>query len=134
MPHVDKPKNGSFCWIELATSDQEAAKQFYTALFGWSYRDSPMGPDEVYTMFQLADGNVGATYTLGKDLRAAGVPPHWMLYVAVEDADRSAQRAKDAGGQLMCEPFDVMSYGRMAVIKDPTGAVISIWQPGPPGD
>lgn len=120
---------GTFCWIELATSDNEAAKKFYTELFGWSFKDNPMGPDMVYTMLQKDGKDVGGLYKLMPDMVEMGIPPHWLNYISVASADESATKAKDAGGTLMKEPFDVMTYGRMAVVQDPTGAVFALWQP-----
>ena len=128
MPNVDTHSNGSFSWIELGTSDQNAAKDFYTALFGWTFEDSPMGPDDFYTMFQLEGRNCGAAYTLRPQETSMDVPPHWNLYVSVASADETAKKAEEAGGKLLAPPFDVYSFGRMAVIQDPTGAVIEIWE------
>ncbi len=126
MPLVQKHAEGSFCWIELGTTDQNAAKRFYNGLFGWTAKDFPMGPGEVYTMFQLEGRDAAASYTLRPDIK--GVPPHWNLYVAVENADTVTARAIVAGAKLLAAPFDVYDFGRMAVIQDPTGAVLSIWQ------
>ncbi len=129
MSHVDSHPPGSFCWIELGTTDQNAAKAFYTSLFGWSFMDFPMGPGEIYTMFQLENRNAAAGYTLNPQMRAEGVPPHWMLYIATASADATAAKVAQAGGQVGAGPFDVMDFGRMAVCKDTTGAHFSIWQP-----
>src|SRR5437899_5152175 len=129
MPDIYTPPTGSFCWIELGTANQNAAKKFYGSLLGWTANDSPMGPGEVYTMFALDGRTVGACYTLRPDMRAEGVPPHWMLYVSVANADETAAKIRSAGGTLMCQPFDVMEFGRMAVFQDPTGAHLAIWQP-----
>jgi uncharacterized protein len=123
-----KLKPGSFCWMELGTTDQTAAKEFYSKLFGWTISDSPMGPGEVYTIFKLDGKDVAAGYTLRPDQRQMGVPPHWMLYIACDDADASAKRAGELGGTVLAGPFDVMDVGRMAVVKDPTGAVFCLWQ------
>lgn len=128
MPTIDQHKPGSFCWIELSTTDQNAAKKFYSSLFGWTIKDESMGPDGVYTMFRFGGKDVGAAATLRPDQLTAGVPPNWMLYIAVENADASADRAAKAGGTVVMPPFDVMDAGRMAVIQDPTGAAFSIWQ------
>ena len=81
MANIDKHPAGSFCWVELATTDQNAAKTFYTSLFGWAVEDSPMGPDDFYSMFKLSGRNTGAAYTMRKEQRAQGVPPNWMLYI-----------------------------------------------------
>jgi predicted enzyme related to lactoylglutathione lyase len=129
MSTVTQHAPGTFCWFELATTDQQAAKAFYADVLGWSATDSPMGPGQFYTMFNLGGRNTAGGYTLMDDMKAQGIPPHWMVYVAVENADVTAGKVAAAGGKLMAPPFDVMTYGRMAVIQDPTGAVISIWQP-----
>jgi predicted enzyme related to lactoylglutathione lyase len=128
MPQIDKHPTGTFCWVELATNDQNAAKAFYQSLFGWEVVDMPMGPNDFYSMFKLQGGDVGAAYTLRPDQREHGVPPNWMLYVAVDSADQAAKRAAELGGQILAPPFDVFDVGRMAVIQDPTGPVFCVWQ------
>jgi predicted enzyme related to lactoylglutathione lyase len=125
---ITKAKPGNFCWFELATSDQAAAKKFYSGLFGWTATDSPMGPDAFYTMFSLRGKNVGAAYALMPDQVQQGVPPHWGTYVAVTNADEALAKAKTLGGAVIVEPMDVAEHGRMAVLRDPTGGVISLWQ------
>ncbi len=125
---IEKLIPGSFCWMELATTDQGAGKQFYTSLFGWTANDFPMGPDGVYTIFQLNGRDCAAAYTLMKDQLAQGVPPHWGLYIAVESADESTKRAIVLGAKVLAGPFDVMDKGRMSVVQDPTGAHFCLWQ------
>lgn len=120
---------GSFCWVELTTNDREAAKQFYGELLGWTTNDDPIPDGGVYTMASVAGGNVGGMFQITDDMKKQGVPPHWQVYVSVADADASAAKAKNLGGTVMMEPFDVMEFGRMAIIKDPAGASFSIWQP-----
>lgn len=129
MPFIDSNVPGSFCWIELATLDQDAAKQFYTSLFGWSFLDSPMGPGEIYTMFKLQGRDVGAAFTLNEAMREQGVPPNWTIYIACENADDAVEDVLDAGGRAIAGPFDVSTYGRMAVLQDPIGAMFNVWQP-----
>jgi uncharacterized protein len=121
---------GTFCWVELATTDGEAAKKFYTTLFGWSFEDIPVGPSGVYTMLKLDGKDVGALYTMPPEMTSQGIPPNWLSYALVTNADESAAKAKELGGTLMKEPFDVMDVGRMAVVQDPTGAVFALWQAG----
>ncbi|MGC2697002.1 MAG: VOC family protein [Candidatus Angelobacter sp.] len=128
MANIDKHPAGSFCWVELATTDQDAAKNFYTALFGWSVVDSPIGPNDFYSSFKLAGRDTGAAYTMRKEQRAQGVPPHWMLYIAVDNADQAVTKAAQIGGTVLAPAFDVMDIGRMAVVQDPTGAIFSLWQ------
>jgi hypothetical protein len=64
MALVETHAPGSLCWIELGATDQNAAKEFYTSLMGWTANDFPIGPDEVYTMFSLKDRNTGACYAV----------------------------------------------------------------------
>ncbi len=119
---------GSFCWIELATSNQNAAQQFYSTMFSWSATDDPIGPGQFYTTFRLDGESAAAAYTLQPNMVAAGVPPHWLLYIAVTDVDATADRVSALGGKLVSPPFDVMDYGRMVVVADPAGASFALWQ------
>ena len=128
MPNIEKHTPGTFCWIELATSDQNAAKNFYSKLFGWEADDMPIGENEFYTIFRLNGRDAAAAYTMRSEQKAGGVPPNWLLYVAVDSADESAKLASKLGGKVCAEPFDVMDLGRMAVLQDPTGATIAIWE------
>ena len=128
MQDLTPHPHGSLCWFELATSDQPAATQFYQAIFGWSAHDSPMAPGEVYTIFKLGGADVGAAYTMREEQRASGMPPNWTIYVAVDDADATASDVPALGGTVLMPPFDVEDFGRMAVLQDPTGAPIAIWQ------
>jgi hypothetical protein len=126
---VSKHDHGMFCWVELGTTDQPAAKKFYSELFGWAINDVPMGPDSFYTMLQLNGRDAAALYQLSAEQKQQGVPPHWLLFVCVESADNAANAIKAAGGTVMMEPFDVFDVGRMAVAQDPTGATFAVWQP-----
>jgi predicted enzyme related to lactoylglutathione lyase len=128
MPNIDRHSPGSFCWLELATTDQDAAKRFYGEMFGWSAADFPMGPSGAYTIFSLEDRSTAAAYTINPQMRSQGVPPFWGLYVATDSADQSAAKTTDAGGKVIAPPFEVGEFGRMAVLHDATGAVISVWQ------
>jgi predicted enzyme related to lactoylglutathione lyase len=128
MPRIEKHPPGAFSWIELATTDQNGAKTFYTSLFGWEVIDNPMGPNEVYTMFKLQGAYTGAAYTMPAEQRSQGVPPNWMIYVATASADQSVARAAELGGKIIAPAFDVFDFGRMAVLQDPTGALFSIWE------
>lgn len=129
MTNIESHPAGSFCWIELATSDQNAAKSFYGSLWGWTPNDMPMGPGAVYTIFRLEGRDAAAGYTLQPDQVAQHVPPHWMIYIQVANVDASARQAAQLGGKVIMEPFDVFDAGRMTVVQDPTGAYFSLWQP-----
>jgi hypothetical protein len=126
---VSKHKPGMFCWVELGTTDQPSAKKFYSELFGWGVNDIPMGPDSVYSMMQIEGMDAAAISQLSNEQISMNVPPHWLLYVSVESADKTAKAIAAAGGRLMMEPFDVFDVGRMTVAQDPVGAAFGIWQP-----
>ena len=115
---------GTFCWMELSTSDASAAKRFYGELYGWDAQDVPMGPDTNYTMLTLRGLDVGA---MSHDNRP-GSPVYWNCYVAVSDVDKTLSDAAALGGSTVMGPIDVMEHGRMAVLKDPSGAVFCVWQ------
>ncbi len=119
---------GTFCWVELGTTDSEGAKKFYTGLFGWTSEDNPVGPGMIYTMLYLDGKDIGALYALDEQKRSQGIPSHWLSYAAVASADESAAKAKELGATVIVEPFDVMTVGRMGVIQDPTGAVFALWE------
>ncbi|HEY8848946.1 MAG TPA: VOC family protein [Thermoanaerobaculia bacterium] len=115
---------GAFCWDELATSDGNAARKFYTSLFGWKANESPMGPDQPpYVMLEKSSKPVAALYENKK------TRPHWNSYVSVSNVDDAAKKAKSLGARILAEPFDVMDVGRMATIQDPQGASLCLWQP-----
>jgi uncharacterized protein len=119
---------GAFCWAELSTPDPEAAKGFYQSLFSWQSNDVPLAEGAVYSLMQLDGLDVAAIAPQPPKQRESGLPPVWSSYVSVQSADASAQHAKDLGGNVHAEPFDVMSAGRMAVIQDPHGAFFMVWQ------
>jgi predicted enzyme related to lactoylglutathione lyase len=121
---------GTFCWSELTTSDQGAAKAFYGGLLGWQANDTPVGDAGAYYSMQLLDGKpVAAIAAQPEQQRDAGVPPLWNSYVSVDSADAVAERARELGATVHAPPFDVMTVGRMAVIQDPQGAYFMPWEP-----
>jgi uncharacterized protein len=130
MGKRDSYEPGTFCWVELSTTDPDAAKSFYGELLGWSTSDGPMPDGGVYTMAMQGGDPVAAIMKQREEQSSAGIPPNWFSYVAVSSADEAAERAKEAGGTVHVDPFDVMEAGRMAVIADPTGAVFGAWQAG----
>ena len=118
---------GTPSWVDLSTPDPAAAEQFYGALFGWEAEDA--GPPEEtggYAMFKLRGKNVGGF----APLMSEDQPAVWSTYVSTDDADVVVARAKDAGGQAIVEPMDVMDAGRMAFVAHPAAGAIGIWQPG----
>lgn len=120
---------GHFCWWELATTDTAGAKDFYAGLFGWTPRDIPMSETMVYTMLEKDGKQAAALYQIDAEMTAQGIPPHWGSYIGVENADETVAKAKSENATVLAEPVDVMNEGRMAVLQDPTGAQIRVWQP-----
>ena len=130
MANLEKQAPGTFSWAELGTTDAAGAKEFYAKLFEWTAEDMPMGEQGVYTILKLNGLEVAALYGLQEEQKKRGVPPHWLLYVAVSSADQTVARATELGAKVHAGPFDVFDYGRMAVIQDPQGAMFAIWQAG----
>ncbi len=128
MPVIDSYQQGTPSWVDLTTTDQNGAKAFYSRVFGWSHEANPVGDGVYYTMSRL-DGNDVAAISPMPD-QPPGRPPTWNTYLTVDDVDATCEKVGEAGGSVLAPPFDVMDSGRMAVIADPTGASVSLWQAG----
>jgi predicted enzyme related to lactoylglutathione lyase len=128
MGHRTQYTEGTFSWTDLSTPDQEAAKAFYAALFGWELTDLPAGEGVTYTMASIDGRPVAALSPQPQQQRDAGVPPAWNSYITVTDVDACADRARELGASLHAPPFDVLDAGRMAVVQDPQGAYVLLWQ------
>lgn len=115
---------GTPSWADVASPDLEAAKAFYGDLFGWTAETSPEPDAMGYTVFRLGDA---AAAGLGPTM--GDMPPCWGTYVTVANVEEAVAAARAAGGQVMMEPLDVFDAGRMAVIADPGGAALRLWQP-----
>ena len=120
---------GTFSWTDLTTTDQDGAKAFYTALFGWEAIDNPVGDGVYYTMMRVDGKDVAAVSPQPQQQRDAGVPPVWNSYITVESADESLARAKELGATIHADAFDVMDVGRMGVVQDPQGVYFLLWEP-----
>ena len=130
MTTHDHYAQGTPCWADLQTTDTDGAKAFYGGLFGWEADDRPVGDGIVYSMMRRDGKDVGAISPQPQMQREAGAPPAWNSYVSVESADATADRAKELGATVVAPPFDVLDVGRMAVIQDPQGAFLFLWEPG----
>jgi predicted enzyme related to lactoylglutathione lyase len=126
MPDRDGYIPGVPCWVDTNQPDPAAALGFYGELFGWEFEDlAPVGSGTTYAIGRIRGRDAAAVSSM-----APGEPPvaRWNTYVWVDDADKTAATAGDAGGSVLAEPFEVPGAGRMAVIADPGGAVFCIWQ------
>jgi uncharacterized protein len=130
MPHVDSHTPGTIGWVDLVTTDLEAATPFYLGLFGWEAYDTPM-PDGrgTYRFFRLDGRDAAAAGPISPEQRAQGVGSHWNVWVA-GDADEVTARAAAAGGQVLLEPTSLGPSGRLALVADPGGAAVGVWQAG----
>ena len=116
---------GTPSWVDLGSPDTAAAAAFYGGLLGWSAEMDPRPEAGGYGMFTLRGKYVAG---LGPQ-QNADMPPYWTVYVTVADADQTAAAMTAAGGTVIAGPMDVFDAGRMAVVQDPLGTFISIWQP-----
>ena len=128
MPARDSYAQGTPNWVDLQTTDQAAAKAFYGGVFGWSFDDQPMDAGAVYSIAKIGDGQVAAIAPQSPELKAAGAPPMWNTYLAVDSVDDATAKVAAAGGTVAMEPFDVMDAGRMSFVMDPSGAPVALWQ------
>ncbi len=121
--------HGTFSWTDLTTTDQEAAKAFYSELFGWEAEDQPVGEGVYYSMMKLGGKSVAAISRQPEQQRDAGVPPTWNSYITVSSADEALEHAKQLGATVHAPAFDVLDAGRMGVVQDPSQAFFLVWEP-----
>ncbi|MGO2127092.1 MAG: VOC family protein [Pseudoalteromonas prydzensis] len=120
--------HGVFCWSELCTSDWKNGKAFYTELFAWGADDQPIGDDLYYTMLQKQGDDIAAMYQMPNEQKNAATPSHWLAYIAVDNIDEVAAKAKQLGAEIIAGPHDVMDAGRMLLLNEPGGALFALWQ------
>jgi len=126
MPERDGYIPGVPCWVDTSQPDPEGAVAFYGGLFGWDFEDvMPPRSEGTYLVARLRGGDVAG---VGSSSQGAPGTATWNTYVWVESADETASRVRDAGGQALTDPFDVMDAGRMAVFADSEGAAFCAWQ------
>src|ERR1700680_4584829 len=114
-----------FVHVELATSDVDKAKSFYQSLFDWQLSDVDMGGGMSYTMIQVGEGTGGG---MMKQMMP-NAPSAWLPYVQVDDIRTATDTAKSLGATIMRDVMEVMDAGWLSIIRDPTGAVLGLWQP-----
>jgi uncharacterized protein len=128
MSIITTHPHGAPAWFELATTDVATAKDFYTALFDWAVHDSPMPDGGIYTTFRRSEQAVAACFPLPRAAVDKGIPAHWDLYFRVNDCDAAATMARERGGAVDAQPFEVMEGLRIAVAADPEGASFGLFQ------
>jgi uncharacterized protein len=115
-------KHGMVSWYELMTTNVEASKNFYSKLFGWATEDAK-DSSIPYTLIKVNGKEMGGMMSIPPEAKTA--PPHWGIYVTVDDVDATAELAKKLGAKILLAPRDIPDVGRFCVLQDPQGAVIS---------
>jgi len=128
MAVIESYADGTPSWVDLSTTDPEGAKAFYGAMFGWEFTDNPAG-EGVYVMATKAGKSAAGMMQQPPEQAEMGIPPLWNTYVTCRGIDAALGKVEAAGGSVMMPTMDVMDSGRMAVIVDPGGAVVSMWEP-----
>lgn len=134
MAEFAGPETGSFCWTEIASSDAQKCKEFYSNVFGWTFSDSK-ATDGAFAYHEFSTGRgypAGGLYEISAEICGEGElpPPHFLTYVAVDDVDTNAELAKQLGATVIKGPMDIPNTGRFAIIQDPTGAMLATFKMG----
>jgi uncharacterized protein len=127
MSERDEYLPGVPCWVDASYRDPESLLPFYRGLFGWEFVPAVETPGERYFLATIRGGSAAGIGELPADHPPV---PAWNTYVAVPSADEAVAKTQAAGGEVLAPPFDVVDAGRMAILKDPQGAVFCVWQAG----
>jgi predicted enzyme related to lactoylglutathione lyase len=122
-PVPERPEVHDFCWESLTTTDAAKSKDFYAAVAGWK---TITGPDSGMTIFAPGEKQVA-------DIQTAppGMHSNWLSHVVVQKLEASRDKAAKLGAKVLMPLVDIPKIGRMAVISDPSGAALSLFEPGP---
>jgi len=123
-----KAKTSDFIWHELRTTDAKGAEEFYSHVVGWKPKSSGDPGGIPYTLLSVDGFDTAGLMQLTPDMLAGGMQPAWVGFIGVDDVDAYAQRVKDAGGKLHCEPQDIPTVGRFASAEDPQGATFLLFK------
>jgi predicted enzyme related to lactoylglutathione lyase len=118
-----------FVHIELNSTDQAKAKDFYGQLFDWEMKDMPLpgsSPEagEVYTTIAVGGGTGGGIMRQ----MMPNTPSFWLPYALVKDIRSATDKAAALGATIMKDVSEVPGMGFLSIIKDPTGAILGLWQ------
>ena len=126
MPQRKTYAQGTPSWIDISCKDIEATKSFYSALFDWSFEETPTDEGPPYIMIKKGDSEVAGL--MKQPPEQEEMPAWWNVYAAVDNVDSTTEKAKAAGAQVLMAPTDIMDAGRMSFIMDPFGAALGLWQ------
>lgn len=122
------PNHGRFVWRELMTNDVEAARRFYSAVFGWTWTEWDMG-EYVYGGILVGEQGIGGIMAIPSGQQ---FPPNWTSYLGLADVDAAVAVARENGAQVLHGPQDIPNVGRFAVISDSVGAVFTAFRDAQP--
>jgi predicted enzyme related to lactoylglutathione lyase len=129
MPVRTSYAEGTPSWIDLSTTDPAAAQTFYGELLGWDFEANPVPGGDEYIMASIGGKSAAGMMKQSPEQAEMGIPSNWNTYITVEDVAATVGKVEGAGGSVMVPPMQVMDSGDMAVVVDPTGAVVCLWQP-----
>ena len=121
----------TFPWHEIYAPDAQAAIDFYTKALGMGTQDYDMGGGYTYHMLTANGTGIAGVMSTKDPKMMPGIPPHWAVYMAVDDVDKRIAKCKELGAKVVVEPMDVPKVGRMALISDPQGAHLWLFKPSP---
>jgi len=128
MSDTKKPETGSVSWTDLTVKDAEGVRDFYQKVVGWKSVPVEMGGYNDFMMNTPESGNSVAGICHARGVNA-GLPAQWLIYVTVEDVDKSAAQCRELGGKVLVDPKGMGGHGRFCVIQDPAGAVAALFEP-----
>ena len=120
---------GEFSWVDLAAHDMPAARSFYEQFFSWTSRNMDTDGGPPYAQFQRDGHSVAGLSQMSEEIKSHGVPASWNSYISVADVDATVTRAAELGASITVPVMQVLEYGWMAFLQDPTGALVGLWQP-----
>jgi hypothetical protein len=125
---LSSPEIGSIGWHDLTVLNADAVRDFYSKVVGWRYQEVDMGGYADFTMVVPETGNPAGGICHARGVNQ-GIPPYWLMYIIVENVDRSTRLCTELGGAVVVQPKDMGGHGRYSVIKDPAGAFVGLFQP-----
>ena len=130
MSDATDSKLGTICWTDLTVDDAQGVRDFYERVVGWTSTAQDMGGYSDFNMIASSAGEAvaGVCHARGSN---ADLPPQWLIYIMVEDVDRSAEACRQNGGVVIVGPRS-MGGGRFCFIRDPAGAVCALYQAATP--
>jgi predicted enzyme related to lactoylglutathione lyase len=117
---------GTPCWVDLLSSDTDKARQFYGDVLGWTAEEA--GADFGGYITFYSDGHRVAGMMANQ--AENGIPDVWNTYLSTDDIDATVTAAEKAGASVIAAPMVVGELGSMAIVTDPAGATVGLWQPG----